>query len=82
MLKPDPEITEFLHRWEHGDPGALQQIMPLVYAQLRSIAENQLGRESAGHTLQATALVNELYLRLTEQHDNGKTGRISLPSRP
>jgi RNA polymerase sigma factor (TIGR02999 family) len=60
----DPNITELLDRWSGGDPHALNDVMPLIYNQLRAIAENQMRRERDEHTLQATALVNELYLRL------------------
>src|ERR1051326_8202292 len=68
MPKESPDITQFLQQWSAGDPAALEQLMPLIYAQLRAIAENQMRRERDGHTLQPTALVNELYLRLTGQH--------------
>lgn len=68
MVGSVPEITEFLQKWGDGDANALRQVIPLVYAQLRSIAQNQLRHERAAHTLQPTALVNELYLRLSAQH--------------
>jgi RNA polymerase sigma factor (TIGR02999 family) len=58
------EITEYLRAWEQGDDGALERLLPLVYAELRSIAARHLGSERPGHTLQPTALVNEAYLRL------------------
>jgi RNA polymerase sigma-70 factor, ECF subfamily len=58
------EITRLLADWHAGDRGALERLAPLVYAELRRIARSQIGRERAGHTLQATALVNEAYLRL------------------
>ncbi|PYQ25408.1 MAG: RNA polymerase subunit sigma-70 [Acidobacteria bacterium] len=58
------EITEYLRAWEQGDDGALERLLPLVYAELRSIAGRHLGSERTGHTLQPTALVNEAYLRL------------------
>lgn len=61
----DPrEITEYLRAWEQGDGGALERLVPLVYAELRSIAGKHLSSERPGHTLQPTALVNEAYLRL------------------
>lgn len=50
--------------WHAGDAAALERLAPLVYAELRRIARRQMGREREGHTLQATALVNEAYLRL------------------
>jgi RNA polymerase sigma factor (TIGR02999 family) len=60
----DPEITEYLRAWEKGDDRALEQLLPMVYAELRAIAANHLGSERSGHTLQPTALANEAYLRL------------------
>ena len=61
---PDRDITESLRAWEQGDDGALERLLPLVYAELRAIAGRHLGAERSGHTLQPTALVNEAYLRL------------------
>ena len=58
------EITRLLADWNAGDAAALERLAPLVYAELRRIARRQMGRERQGHTLQATALVNEAYLRL------------------
>jgi RNA polymerase sigma factor (TIGR02999 family) len=58
------EITRLLADWNAGDSGALERLAPLVYAELRRIARRQIAREREGHTLQATALVNEAYLRL------------------
>jgi RNA polymerase sigma-70 factor, ECF subfamily len=58
------EITRLLAEWNAGDTGALGRLAPLVYAELRRIARRQMGGEREGHTLQATALVNEAYLRL------------------
>lgn len=60
-------ITQLLVRWNDGDESALEQLMPLVYAELRRLATNYLRRERQGHTLQPTALVNEAYLRLVDQ---------------
>jgi len=61
------DITRLLGAWHEGDPQAFQSLMPLAYPQLRQIAAAYLSRERGGHTLQATALVNELYLRLINQ---------------
>jgi len=58
------EITRLLADWNAGDAEALERLAPLVYTELRRIARRQIGREREGHTLQATALVNEAYLRL------------------
>jgi len=60
-------ITQLLIDWGKGDQAALDQLMPLVYSELRRLATNYLRRERAGHTLQPTALVNEAYLKLIDQ---------------
>jgi RNA polymerase sigma factor (TIGR02999 family) len=61
---PTQEITRLLADWQGGDPAALEKLTPLVYAELRRIARRQMRDERARHTLQATALVNEAFLRL------------------
>jgi RNA polymerase sigma factor (TIGR02999 family) len=60
------EITGILHRWEAGDQQALSSLASLAYPELRAIASGYLRRERSDHTLQATGLVNELYLRLAQ----------------
>lgn len=60
------EITRILHRWKTGDQEALSSLASLAYPELRAIASGYLRHERAGHTLQATGLVNELYLRLAQ----------------
>ena len=62
--KPAGEVTELLVKWSEGDADALDQLLPIVYAELRRIADAYLRRERSGHTLQATDLVHEAYLRL------------------
>ena len=57
-------VTELLIDWSNGDKGALDRLIPLVYEELRAIAQRHLSREESGHTLQSTALVHEAYLRL------------------
>jgi RNA polymerase sigma factor (TIGR02999 family) len=57
-------VTQILSRFESGDPTAADELLPLVYAELRKIAAQQLRREQPGQTLEATALVHETYLRL------------------
>ena len=64
---PSGDITGLLVRWSQGDPGALDRLMPMIYAECRRIAAQQLRRENRDHTLDPTALVNELYLRLVDQ---------------
>jgi RNA polymerase sigma factor (TIGR02999 family) len=61
-------ITELLLAWSGGDQDALDRLMPLVYGELHRQAVRFLSRERAGHTLQPTALVNEVYLQLVDQH--------------
>jgi RNA polymerase sigma factor (TIGR02999 family) len=63
-LTEQPEITELLVAWRQGDDTALDQLMPLVYQELRRLAHHFMTRERPGHLLQTTALVNEAYLRL------------------
>jgi RNA polymerase sigma-70 factor (ECF subfamily) len=65
-LPSDHEVTSLLKAWSAGDELALEKLMPLVYRQLHQIAQRYIGKERSGHTLQATALVNEAYLRLVD----------------
>jgi RNA polymerase sigma factor (TIGR02999 family) len=60
----DSEITVLLNQWGAGDRSALDRLAPLVYPQLRGLAASFLRRERSSHTLQATGLVNELFLKL------------------
>ena len=62
------EVTQWLERWSHGDSAALEQLTPLVYDQLRRIADGLLHNERAAHTLQATALVHETFQQLLRLH--------------
>lgn len=68
-------VTEMLLRWREGDQGALQSLLPLVYEELRGLARRYLSEERGGHTLQATALVHEAYLRLVDQSPSGIKNR-------
>jgi RNA polymerase sigma factor (TIGR02999 family) len=61
------DITQLLQRWGAGNAEAFDQLIPLVYRELRAIAQNYLNRERSGHTLQSTALVHELYERMAQQ---------------
>lgn len=60
-------ITQLLVRWGSGDQEAFKRVFPLIYQELRRIAARQLRQERAGHTLQATDIVHEAYLRLVGQ---------------
>ncbi len=59
------DVTRLLKRWRHGRSDALEDLLPLVYEELRGLAASYLRRERSEHTLQATALVHESYVRLT-----------------
>ena len=61
------EITQLLANWGKGDRSALEKLLPLVHSELRKIARRQMSQERPGHTLQATALINEAYLKLLGQ---------------
>src|SRR5262245_53828205 len=64
------EVTRILDQIQQGDPHAAQQLMPLVYEELRQLAALKLAEEKPGQTLQATALVHEVYLRLIGSDSN------------
>ena len=70
------DVTQILSQIESGDPGAAAQLWPLVYAELRKLAAARMANERSDHTLQATALVHEAYLRLVDvdqaQHWNSR----------
>ena len=70
------EVTRILSAIEQGDPSAAEQLLPLVYDELRKLAAAKLAQEKPGQTLQATALVHEAYLRLVDidqaEHWNGR----------
>jgi RNA polymerase sigma-70 factor, ECF subfamily len=69
MESPAPsEVTRLLKEWANGDTAARDQLIPIVYGELRAIAARYLRRERHDHTLQPTALVNEAYLRLIDQN--------------
>lgn len=60
-------VTQLLVAWSDGDAAARDELMPLVYEELRRLAHRYMGRERKGHTLQTSGLVNEAYLRLIDQ---------------
>ena len=68
-MSPTENVTQLLKKWSEGDETALEQLMPLVYSELRRLASNYLRRERQNHTLQPTALVNEAYLKLVDQRN-------------
>jgi RNA polymerase sigma factor (TIGR02999 family) len=72
------DVTELLHRWRSGDADALDRLLPLVYEELRRVASARLRQEHPGHTLQATALVHEAYLRLLGSRTTTPQNRTHL----
>ena len=75
------EVTRILSAIEQGDPQAAEQLLPLVYDELRKLAAQKLAQEKPGQTLQATALVHEAYLRLVDPSE-GRTGTAAATSSP
>jgi len=76
MKEPaDGRVTELLVDWSSGDQRALSELLPLVYGELRRLADRQLRGERQNHTLQRTALVHEAYLRLINQKNVNWQGR-------
>jgi RNA polymerase sigma factor (TIGR02999 family) len=69
------DVTRILSDIEHGDPQAAEQLLPLVYDELRKLAAQRLAREKPGQTLQATALVHEAYVRLVGVQEPGWNNR-------
>jgi RNA polymerase sigma factor (TIGR02999 family) len=67
LMASRPDVTALLSEWGRGNSNALNELLPLVYAELRRVAARQLRGEKGGLTLQPTALVHELYLRLVDQ---------------
>ena len=61
------DVTQLLLAWNNGDRGAFDLLMPLVYQELRRVARRHMRAEDAGHSLEATALVNDVYIRLVDQ---------------
>jgi DNA-directed RNA polymerase specialized sigma24 family protein len=70
------QVTTLLLEWTGGDTSAIDELLPLVYDELRRLARHQMSGERKGHVLQATALVNEAFLRLVDIH---QIQRISSP---
>lgn len=70
------DVTELLARWSQGDAAARDALMPLVYDELRRVARRNLAGQRSDHTLQATALVHEAYLRLVNRKQVHWQGRV------
>jgi len=73
---PSKEVTQLLIDWKQGNQAALDQLTPLVYQELRRLAQSYLRRERSDHTLQATALIHEAYVRLVDQGQPAWESRI------
>ena len=73
---PSSEVSQLLQAWNDGDETALEKLMPLVYKELHRMARYYMARESPGHTLQTTALVNEAYVRLVDAGHSNFRNRI------
>jgi RNA polymerase sigma factor (TIGR02999 family) len=69
------DVTLILNALERGDKEAIDKLLPAVYEELRQLADHKLARERPGHTLQATALVNEAYLRLVDSQNQNWRSR-------
>src|ERR1700690_2859232 len=75
MIQVPANFTQLLTEWRSGHPQALDRLTPLVYEELRRLARGYMGGERGDHTLQATAVVHEAFLRLIQAN-------VPLPDRP
>jgi len=66
MTHSSSQVTELLERWSEGEETAFEELLPLVYEELRGLARHYLRKERAGHTLETSALVHEAYVRLID----------------
>ncbi len=85
MPESSNEITELLNEWSNGDELALEQLMPLVYAELHKMAERYMQRQQVGHTLQPTALIHEAYVKLAgsaEENWENRAHFFGVASKP
>ena len=69
-----PPITVLLHAWRSGDESALERLIPLIYEDLREVARRSIARKPTGVTIQATSLVNEMFLRSGERDGHRMAG--------
>jgi RNA polymerase sigma factor (TIGR02999 family) len=67
MTTAPHQVTQLLQQWSEGDQNALDKLMPMVHDELHRLAHQHMRRESAGHVLQTSALINEAYIRLVDQ---------------
>ncbi len=78
VARPDQNVTELLVKWSRGDKAALDELIPLVYDELRQLAASYLRRQAGPHTLQATALVHEAYVRLADRQNTSMQHRAQF----
>ncbi len=79
MANPLPaDVTQLLGQWSGGDREALDEMIPLVYDELRRMAHGHMAQERAGHTMQATALVNEVYLKMKKERGSTWNNRAQF----
>lgn len=76
QLPPKNEVTRLLEAWSNGNQEALDELMPLVYQELRRMAKLYMNSQPSGHTLQTTALIHEAYLKLADQKDKRWQNRV------
>ena len=76
------DVTRILRRIESGESGASEELLPLIYEELRRLAAHHLSGEPAGHSLQATALVHEAHIRLVDTPRGGIREGISIRRQP
>ena len=69
METSSQSVSHLLQRWSDGDGAALDELLPLVYGELHRMAHRYMGQQGVGHTLQTTALIHEVYLRLVGQEE-------------
>ena len=81
-VTPMSDVTRVLSAIEQGDPRAAEQLLPLVYQELRQLAAQKLAGEKPGQTLQATALVHEAYVRLVDVEKRSSLGTAAATSSP
>ena len=84
MATPPHQVTQLLQEWSNGDDSALTKLMPLVHDELHRLAHQHMRRESAGHVLQTSALINEAYLRLVDKpqiHWQGRAHFFGIAAR-
>jgi RNA polymerase sigma factor (TIGR02999 family) len=70
---PNPQLTQLLREWRQGDSRAQKELSEIIYREMRRLAQSYMRRERPDHTLQATALVHEAYLRLVDQRTEWKS---------